>query len=76
MIDFEFGGKLYKGKVLTPFVSMVIHGLLCLAHFNLLCLKCGVCLENILNARVRFNFIIILVSVLKNLYKVFLKIFA
>ena len=55
------GGTLYKGKVLAPFVSMVIHGLLIAGSLMFfLSEKVFVnCLENVLERE--FNFVMILV---------------
>ena len=55
------GGTLYKGKVLAPFVSMVIHGLLIAwsLMFFLSEKVCESCLENVLKRE--FNFVMILV---------------
>ena len=60
--------------VITLFIRSYLRALNCLAHFR----KVALCLydlfENILKCQCKANFVIILVSVLMNVYKVFLKI--
>ena len=66
----EFGGRLWKGKVLAPFSSVVIYGLL-IASSLLFAMLCVCMFENTLKMPKYGKFVMILVSV-KNEYKVFI----
>ena len=64
------GGRLRKGKVLAPFSSVVIYGLL-ITYLTLFEMLCVCVFEYILKKMPKYrNFSMILVSV-KNVYKVF-----
>ena len=53
------------------FIHNYLQALNCLAHFRKLALCVCDLFENILKCQCKDNFVIILVSVLKNVYKVF-----